>query len=176
MLVNFSAKDPFGPFSSPAPPAAPQSGNTTPRSLASSSFPSSASLSANLDAASARLRSDVSDAGSVGRRASDDLPPSYHPVPVLPDEFFAVLDAAKVEAFGARYGRQDGQGYHGGGGGEAEEGPGSAWFNWREHMPGDEDDEEGEEGRKGGEEGDTAAEKTPKPKSTESFQRLRPSL
>ena len=95
MLVNFNVRDNFGPFStpSPVPPHPHPNGADTPRSLAGT--PSSPSNSV-LDSVSDRLRRDSVVSSAASQTSSQDN--RSLPTPVLPDEFFAVLDAAKAEA------------------------------------------------------------------------------
>ncbi|KAI5477084.1 DIL and Ankyrin domain containing protein [Pseudohyphozyma bogoriensis] len=107
MLVNFRSKDAFGPFSSPDPQT---SGAETPRSVVGSEASRRASVA--LNGAAVRLATGGSDDGSDGQSPipeEEDL----RFIPTLPEEFFAVLDAAKEEAYGQQQGSRpsDGLGF-----------------------------------------------------------------
>ena len=175
MLVNFNSKDNFGPFSSPVLTST-HTGAETPRSTAGS--PASLASSV-LDSVSDRLRRDSATSTAASSYEGRSLP-----VPVLPEEFFAVLDAAKFEAYTSQLSSQAppaprtgavgrlGLGLEGDPGSE---GPGGAWFNWRDLIPtgdSDDDDDDVEEEELGeGEE----AESTPRPRAGPRFLRPRQS-
>lgn len=107
MLLNFRIKDAFGPFAKTAT-------SSRPSSTPTNSNRNSLLLS---DAASSRSTSTAEPAPDEDTRF----------VPILPDDFFAVLDAAK----GGRASGEEGEGREGQG-----------WFDWREAMPEDEESEE----------------------------------
>ncbi|GAA5892160.1 hypothetical protein JCM8208_001457 [Rhodotorula glutinis] len=113
MLVHFDAPEAFGPFAHSNAPTQPTSsdGARTPRSssrlsLASISrpalptFSSSATVSAS-SFADSTAASSLAPTSSPGLPTPPPPPPPSHPssfAPVLPDDFFAVLDAAKASA------------------------------------------------------------------------------
>ncbi|KAK4706090.1 hypothetical protein P7C70_g95, partial [Phenoliferia sp. Uapishka_3] len=165
MLVNTSTKDAFGPFSSPIPPTGAQDGAVTPRSVTSSPSPPASSI---LESVSDRLRNDSATSPAISQSSSSEG--QYLPIPILPDEFFAVLDAAKAESYGQyrqEVRRVDGLGL-GGDSRPLPEAPGNAWGakNWRDDMPGDEESSEDEE----------EVEETPRQRAGSRFSRPRPSI
>ncbi|GAA6005332.1 hypothetical protein JCM10207_002941 [Rhodosporidiobolus poonsookiae] len=106
MLVNFDAPDAFGPFANArlVPPRANSEGTATPRSSSRLSLSSTSRQStpastfsggAPLDDA-ASIKSFATDTSSA--RPAGALGEKEPFVPVLPDDFFAVWDAARVKA------------------------------------------------------------------------------
>ncbi|GAA5859929.1 hypothetical protein JCM1840_001800 [Sporobolomyces johnsonii] len=134
MLVNFDQPDAFGPFAAVPPRTSnsnsnnSENGTATPRSISRLSLSSASRLSSNDLSASdaASLRSISTNGG--------ELKPKEPFVPLLPDDFFAVWDAAK-----ARAGYPVGGGANGAGMVGATSGTGGDWQNWREGLPGDDD-------------------------------------
>ncbi|BGP13126.1 hypothetical protein JCM10213v2_001045 [Rhodosporidiobolus nylandii] len=99
MLVSFNQPDAFGPFASsrPASGRSPSDGTTTPRSSSRLSMSSRMSTHGTFppladDAASVRSVS----LSSVASAAEREPPEPF--TPVLPDDFFAVWDAAKAKS------------------------------------------------------------------------------
>ncbi|GAA5895064.1 uncharacterized protein JCM6883_002308 [Sporobolomyces salmoneus] len=178
MLINFDQPDAFGPFApSRSRTNTSGDGTTTPRSLSRLSFTSSSRRSTiasrtDLDPDSSTLTSP-----NLSLTSSSELKPKEPFVPLLPDDFFAVWDAAKARAARSHHGVAALEG----GGGIS-----GSWQSWRDHMPGEEsesgsdlegdgDDDEEAEGsviyRSGTGEGNSSFEsdggvmETPRPRS-----------
>lgn len=160
MLVNFRTKDAFGPFASEVSPAA--------------TFISTFSENQSLRHMSSRgsMQSYTSVIDHLGNSppigGALAAPDDTRFVPVLPDDFFSVIDAAKSHAYGRpipkvdeTYGWKgseeeseeeeddaDISGDFTGGEGQAEGG----WFDWRDGMQrtGDEDEDDEEYERRFG--------------------------
>ena len=170
MLLNLRRTDAFGPFASGSGSHG-SDGAHTPRSSAAS-VASRRSLGASVNGQSRRL-STASDAGSLlsvssdGGRDEDGAGAEFSPL--LPDDFFAVFDQAKVAAYErARRAR----GMAGAGSGTAGRGvllPGTpvghagagmeGVYDWRAHMPTDTEDSTDGEDELG------LAQETPRPKA-----------
>ncbi|GAA5963920.1 hypothetical protein JCM21900_001147 [Sporobolomyces salmonicolor] len=133
MLVNFDQPDAFGPFAavpSRLSTSNSENGTATPRSLSRLSLSSASRLSSNHDLPP----SDAPSLRSIST-GGDEVNPKEPFVPLLPDDFFVVWDAAKARA-GYPVG---GEGANGAGMVGALSGMGGDWQNWRAGLPGDDD-------------------------------------
>ncbi|GAA5905453.1 hypothetical protein JCM6882_003165 [Rhodosporidiobolus microsporus] len=109
MLVNFDQPDAFGPFAASAhsrtlnTASSDNGGNATPRSSSRLSYSSASRLStpaSSFSPASAPA-DDSASIASFSSSAAESRPPPPIPepfTPVIPDDFFAVWDAAKAKA------------------------------------------------------------------------------
>ncbi|GAA5957255.1 hypothetical protein JCM3765_000405 [Sporobolomyces pararoseus] len=132
MLVNFDQPDAFGPFAPSRPRSRVNSreGTATPRSLSRMSFTSSSRLSSAAEPDSTTTLTSPDPSSS----SSTDLQPQDPFVPILPDDFFAVWDAAKARASTAHRHQNGAETVLNGSGG----GLSGDWQSWRANMPGEE--------------------------------------
>lgn len=128
MLINFDQPDAFGPFAPnrPRSNANSREGTATPRSLSRMSFTSSSRFSSS-------IHENEPESGSVASpnlsSTSSEPRPKEPFVPLLPDDFFAVWDAAKARAANAHRHQN---------GGVSAVPNGGDWQSWRNDMPGEE--------------------------------------
>ncbi|GAA5924434.1 uncharacterized protein JCM15063_005642 [Sporobolomyces koalae] len=137
MLISFDEPEAFGPFAPSRPRSNPASreGSATPRSISRMSFASSARMST--------IQQDLDQTTNSVEPVKIDEQPEVEPkepfVPLLPDDFFAVWDAAKARGARFQYHENAAEGSLS----AAMNGNAQDWQTWREQMSSEGESESG---------------------------------